>query len=82
MESVKDTEEYEEEIQSQISLPDGYIAVKQSDLESMASTEAVEVMDSPETASVHMTYNISVLFVLSMIAGLLVFSCLSRRWSA
>lgn len=45
------------------------------------STESVEVIDAPEAAASSMSYNMAVLFVLSMIAGLLVFSCLSRRWS-
>lgn len=67
----------DEEIEE--SLPDGYIYIKSSDLD---STEAVEVIDTPEAAASNMSYNMAVIFVLSMIVGLLVFSCLSRRWNS
>lgn len=46
-----------------------------------ASGETVEVVDSPEAAVSGLSYNVAVLFVLSMIVGLLIYNTLSRRWS-
>jgi hypothetical protein len=43
-----------------------------------------EVVTDPEADPVSgdMTYNVAVVFVLSMIVGLLVFHSLSRRWQS
>lgn len=48
--------------------------------DSLGSSQTVEVIDSPEAAASGMSYNVAVLFILSMIVGLLIFNCLSRRW--
>lgn len=44
------------------------------------STQAIEVVDPPDVAASNMSYNVSVLFVLSMLLGLIIFYILSRRW--
>lgn len=43
-------------------------------------TEPIEVVDVQEQLTADFTFNVAVIFVLSMIFGLLVFSILSRRW--
>lgn len=78
---VENTESVEviDDVEIEDALPDGYIRLKASDLD---STEAVEVIDTPEASASNMSFNMAVIFVLSMIVGLLVFSCLSRRWNS
>lgn len=42
--------------------------------------ETIEVIDAPEAQASNLSYNMAVLFVLSMLAGLIIFHILSRRW--
>lgn len=51
-------------------------------VETVEATEAVEIVD-PDPAELQpsdISYNLAVIFVLSMILGVLIFSNLSRRW--
>lgn len=52
------------------------------EVEAVETTEAMEIVD-PDPAELQpsdISYNLAVIFVLSMILGLLLFSNLSRRW--
>lgn len=46
----------------------------------IVSSETVQVIDTPEVLASKMSYNVAVLFVLSMLVGLIIFHILSRRW--
>ena len=46
----------------------------------IVSSETVQVIDTPEVFASKMSYNVAVLFVLSMLVGLIIFHILSRRW--
>lgn len=48
--------------------------------DAFGSGETIEVIDTPETQASTLTYNVAVLFVLSMLVGLVIFHILSRRW--
>lgn len=48
--------------------------------EVVGSTESVDVTEGSVT--VDTTWNLAVIFILSMIVGLLIFGSLSRRWHA
>lgn len=66
-------------VENQTNLPDGYILLRTSDSE---STEALEVVPAEPYAASSMSYQMSVLLALGIIAGVLVFNLLSRRWSS
>ena len=72
-------EEESHELENQTNLPDGYISLEPS---VSATTEALEVEPSDAYASTTMSYHMSVLLALGIIAGVLVFNLLSRRWSS
>ena len=69
-------EEESHELENQTNLSDGYILLRSSDSE---STEALEVEPSDTYASTTMSYHISVLLALGIIAGVLVFNLLSPK---
>ena len=46
----------------------------------IVSSETVQVIDTPEVLASKLSYNVAVLFVLSMLVGLIIFHILSRRW--
>ena len=46
----------------------------------IVSSETVQVIDTPEVLASKRSYNVAVLFVLSMLVGLIIFHILSRRW--
>ena len=46
----------------------------------IVSSETVQVIDTPKVLASKMSYNVAVLFVLSMLVGLIIFHILSRRW--
>ena len=48
--------------------------------DAFGSGEIIEVIDTPETQASTLSYNVAVLFVLSMLVGLVIFHILSRRW--
>ena len=78
---VDQDQEQEEshDVENQTNLPDGYILLRTSDSE---STEALEVVPAEPYAASSMSYQMSVLLALGIIAGVLVFNLLSRRWSS
>lgn len=76
---VDQEQEESHELENQTNLPDGYILLRTSDSE---STEALEVVPAEPYAASSMSYQMSVLLALGIIAGVLVFNLLSRRWSS
>jgi hypothetical protein len=79
------TETYEDDISSDTVSPAAAFSVQQSDLDDLEDSEIVtysEVVAEDEQISNDVTYNVSLLFVLSLIVGLFTFHILSRRWTA
>jgi hypothetical protein len=79
------TETYEDDISSDTVSPAVDLPIQQSDLDSMEDSEIMtysEVLTEDEQLSNDVTYNVSLLFVLSLIVGLFTFHILSRRWTA
>lgn len=55
-------------------------STEESRSDDIVSSETVQVIDTPEVLASKMSYNVAVLFVLSMLVGLIIFHILSRRW--
>ena len=55
-------------------------STEESGSDDIVSSETVQVIDTPEVLASKMSYNVAVLFVLSMLVGLIIFHILSRRW--
>lgn len=55
-------------------------STEESGSDDIVSSETVQVIDTPEVLVSKMSYNVAVLFVLSMLVGLIIFHILSRRW--
>lgn len=55
-------------------------STEESRSDDIVSSETVQVIDTPEVLALKMSYNVAVLFVLSMLVGLIIFHILSRRW--
>lgn len=55
-------------------------STEESRSDDIVSSETVQVIDTPEVLASKMSYNVAVLFVLSMLVGLIIFYILSRRW--
>ena len=55
-------------------------STEESGSEDIVSSETVQVIDTPKVLASKMSYNVAVLFVLSMLVGLIIFHILSRRW--
>lgn len=55
-------------------------SIEESGSDDIVSSETVQVIDTPEVLASKMSYNVAVLFVLSMLVGLIIFHILSRRW--
>lgn len=55
-------------------------STEESVSDDIVSSETVQVIDTPEVLASKMSYNVAVLFVLSMLVGLIIFHILSRRW--
>ena len=55
-------------------------STEESRSDDIVSSETVQVIDTPEVLASKMSYNVAVLFVLSMLGGLIIFHILSRRW--
>ena len=55
-------------------------STEESGTDDIVSSETVQVIDTPEVLASKMSYNVAVLFVLSMLVGLIIFHILSRRW--
>ena len=55
-------------------------STEESRSDDIVSSETVQVIDTPEVLASKMSYNVAVLFVLSMLVGLIIFHLLSRRW--
>ena len=57
-------------------------STEESRSDDIVSSETVQVIDTPEVLASKMSYNVAVLFVLSMLVGLIIFHILSRRWQS
>lgn len=55
-------------------------STEESRSDDIVSSETVQVIDTSDVLAPQMSYNVAVLFVLSMLAGLIIFHILSRRW--
>ena len=55
-------------------------STEESGSDDIVSSETVQVIDTPEVLASKMSYNVAVLFILSMLVGLIIFHILSRRW--
>ena len=55
-------------------------STEESRSDDIVSSETVQVIDTPEVLASKMSYNVAVLFVLSILVGLIIFHILSRRW--
>ena len=55
-------------------------STEESGSDDIVSSEPVQVIDTPKVLASKMSYNVAVLFVLSMLVGLIIFHILSRRW--
>ena len=55
-------------------------STEESRSDDIVTSETVRVIDTPEVLASKMSYNVAVLFVLSMLVGLIIFHILSRRW--
>ena len=55
-------------------------STEESGTDDIVSSETVLVIDTPEVLASKMSYNVAVLFVLSMLVGLIIFHILSQRW--
>lgn len=55
-------------------------STEESRSDDIVSSETVQVIDTPEVLASKMSYNVALLFVLSMLVGLIIFHILSRRW--
>ncbi len=55
-------------------------STEESGSDDIVSSETVQVIDTPKVLASKMSYNVAVLFVLSMLVGLIIFHILSRRW--
>lgn len=55
-------------------------STEESGSDDIVSSETVQVIDTPEVLASKMSYNVAVIFVLSMLVGLIIFHILSRRW--
>ena len=55
-------------------------STEESRSDDIVSSETVQVIDTPEVLASKISYNVAVLFVLSMLVGLIIFHILSRRW--
>lgn len=55
-------------------------STEESGSDDIVSSETVQVIDTPDVLAPQMSYNVAVLFVLSMLVGLIIFYILSRRW--
>ena len=55
-------------------------STEESGSDDIVSSETVQVIDTPEVLASKMSYNVALLFVLSMLVGLIIFHILSRRW--
>lgn len=55
-------------------------STEESGSDDIVSSETVQVIDTSEVLASKMSYNVAVLFVLSMLVGLIIFHILSRRW--
>ena len=55
-------------------------STEESRSDDIVSSETVLVIDTPEVLASKMSYNVALLFVLSMLVGLIIFHILSRRW--
>jgi len=55
-------------------------STEESRSDDIVSSETVQVIDTPEVLASKMSYNVAVLFVLSMLVGLIIFHILSWRW--
>lgn len=55
-------------------------STEESRSDDIVSSETVQVIDTPEVLASKLSYNVAVLFVLSMLVGLIIFHILSRRW--
>lgn len=55
-------------------------STEESGSDDIVSSETIQVIDTPEVLASKMSYNVAVLFVLSMLVGLIIFHILSRRW--
>ena len=55
-------------------------STEESGSDDIVSSETVQVIDTPKVLASKMSYNVAVLFVLSMLVGLIIYHILSRRW--
>ena len=55
-------------------------STEESGSDDIVSSETVQVIDTPKVLASKMSYNVAVLFVLSMLVGLIIFHILTRRW--
>ena len=55
-------------------------STEESRSDDIVSSETVQAIDTPEVLASKMSYNVALLFVLSMLVGLIIFHILSRRW--
>lgn len=55
-------------------------STEESRSDDIVSSETVQVIDTPEVLASKISYNVALLFVLSMLVGLIIFHILSRRW--
>ena len=55
-------------------------STEESRSDDIVSSETVQVIDTPGVLASKMSYNVALLFVLSMLVGLIIFHILSRRW--
>ena len=55
-------------------------STEESRSDDIVSSETVQVIDTPEVLASKMSYNVAVVFVLSMLVGIIIFHILSLRW--
>lgn len=77
--TAPEEESNENELENQTNLPDGYISVQLSDDQTVA---IMEVEPSEAYRASILSYHMSVLLALGIVAGVLIFNLLSRRWSS
>ncbi len=77
---MNETEVLENQETSPAASPTVDGSTEESRSDDIVSSETVQVIDTPEVLASKMSYNVAVLFVLSMLVGLIIFHILSRRW--
>lgn len=77
---MNETEDLENQETAPAASPTVDGSTEESGSDDIVSSETVQVIDTPEVLASKMSYNVAVLFVLSMLVGLIIFHILSRRW--